>query len=597
MLLRSSLACLALVASGCAVDASSTTTTPSETRIASATQALGEGSFLYLRCNATGWGVDANTRLLTTGTPGVYELLFDVKESYMLNGGDDCVITETPVEDGWGSWQKYYAPSWGTLEAPAAISFTQEFTADVRNFKVKYKELGRHRAIVNTLEGYVSIARAGDLKGGDVLWSSAGNYSSDAKGTLYRVSAAGISRVDGATSLPQWTVATDGYGYLDPSCSGADLALVRSGSTPTITGLDAATGATRWTVNLGAEVGSSWFQIECDIARDALFVASGATNELFAFRRSSGQRLWSSSASGGLRYAGSAANYTLAVASGNTTPALIAFDDRGTPAWILAGTEGSWLTTALDAAGRLYVNDGTVRRLDASTGKVLWKAEAAEGESFAYYNGAPYRRGAGFLTRLDGETGAAQWTFAPAEYAGNWVDPVLAADGTLYSSLSTWRPCESTNPYECADTTVYALDAGTGAQRWRATYAQNGRVWTDARGGAYFSKQYEFSALDTATGAVRWTVQNPAATPSGYYGGFWSSIVDVDANGVYLQFYGPGYRYALSGLMAVNPSSGAVRWSKYDGSWGYYAFASDAQRIFATKSRYRESAGTVAILK
>ncbi|MDQ3234720.1 MAG: hypothetical protein M3Q07_23185, partial [Pseudobdellovibrionaceae bacterium] len=79
---------------------------------------LGDGTHLYLRCNTTTWDVNEMSRLKPGSTDFLRELSFDVKESWMTDAGDDCVITETPERNAWGAWQNYYGGQLSFLRVP-----------------------------------------------------------------------------------------------------------------------------------------------------------------------------------------------------------------------------------------------------------------------------------------------------------------------------------------------------------------------------------------------------------------------------------------------------------------------------------------------
>ena len=41
---------------------------------------LAPGTYLYLNCNATGWGLDATTRVQPTTDPNVYQVTYNVTQ-------------------------------------------------------------------------------------------------------------------------------------------------------------------------------------------------------------------------------------------------------------------------------------------------------------------------------------------------------------------------------------------------------------------------------------------------------------------------------------------------------------------------------------
>lgn len=135
-LISGSLAALLLCSCGSAGDS---------TEIRKAQSALlGGDTFLYFRCNATGWQPNPSTRLQPTSEPGVFVLTYDVNQPWMVRGhgaGDDCVFTETNQLDGWGSAQGYYSSV--PIDVPASASLEAR-SQNPKNFRVTYPKLGRY---------------------------------------------------------------------------------------------------------------------------------------------------------------------------------------------------------------------------------------------------------------------------------------------------------------------------------------------------------------------------------------------------------------------------------------------------------------------
>jgi hypothetical protein len=146
-------AAVALASVGCAADVDDA----SESTGSSSEALVGVDSYLYLRCNATGWGVDDATRLQPTSDPYLFQLEFDVTQAWMVSGGDQCVFTETPTMNGWGNWQKYYGRRGSaTVQVPGGDLLTN----GQNYFNVKYPALGHYRVTVNWRQGNFGIAAA-----------------------------------------------------------------------------------------------------------------------------------------------------------------------------------------------------------------------------------------------------------------------------------------------------------------------------------------------------------------------------------------------------------------------------------------------------
>jgi hypothetical protein len=108
---------------------------------------VGRDTYLYFRSNATGWGVDVNTRLLAFAAPNVFAKRFDVKEAWMVSGLDNATLTETNALDAWGTSQTTYGlVGTNVLTVPSTVGI--QATA-AGSFQVDYASTGRHRVLVN----------------------------------------------------------------------------------------------------------------------------------------------------------------------------------------------------------------------------------------------------------------------------------------------------------------------------------------------------------------------------------------------------------------------------------------------------------------
>ncbi len=107
-------------------------------------------AYIYLRCNATTWDVNAATRMkLVPGQPQLYSLTYEVKEDWMVTGHDDCTLTATPAKDAWGDYQVYFGIKNGFLSVPnGSISLSFSSNADVY-FKINYPAKGRYTAYLS----------------------------------------------------------------------------------------------------------------------------------------------------------------------------------------------------------------------------------------------------------------------------------------------------------------------------------------------------------------------------------------------------------------------------------------------------------------
>lgn len=138
---------LGLGLGGCAV-------TAEDGELGVTTQALiGQDTYLYFRCNATGWDVNAATRLTATADPYLFSLVFDVDEPWMVTNGDSCVFTETNQLDGWGTVQTQY----GSRDSQPIAVPGGGWLATGSSVPLRYPELGRYEVTVNWRQGTFTV--------------------------------------------------------------------------------------------------------------------------------------------------------------------------------------------------------------------------------------------------------------------------------------------------------------------------------------------------------------------------------------------------------------------------------------------------------
>ena len=119
----------------------------------------GQESYLYLRCNATSWDVVLENRLVPTSDPNRLTLTYEVKQPWMVTDWDDCVLTETPLKNQWGAWQRYYVLN----VKDAVVDSTYSVVEGQGNFKVKYPQEGTYTATVDWRQRTLRIEKHEDV--------------------------------------------------------------------------------------------------------------------------------------------------------------------------------------------------------------------------------------------------------------------------------------------------------------------------------------------------------------------------------------------------------------------------------------------------
>lgn len=209
---------------------------------------------------------------------------------------------------------------------------------------------------------------------------------------------------------------------------------------------------------------------------------------------------------------------------------------------------------AFDASTAFFVGpDHDLTAVDKNTGAVRWRTTTGSSGLTGGYNavvaGNVVALGDGSIFGIDRSNGAVIWTFAPNGVAspGAWA---MATDGSriFTGSLSGQ---------------VFAIDAATGAERWRS--AVIGTSQTMVRdpvlsGDLVFvcfkrgqsPSAGGIAALEAATGALRWSREFPQVPPFNEGGCFPNAVVagNVVAGGTH-----DGHIHAL------NIANGEIVWS------------------------------------
>jgi len=115
-----------------------------------------EEEYYYLRCNATGWNVGPNNRLVDSGT--TLDLSFDVSWPWMVSHSDMCIVTQTDELDGWGTEQAYLGTASPTLmDVPVGNYATTTVVPAGQYFRVSYPALGSYEAKFDAATGELQI--------------------------------------------------------------------------------------------------------------------------------------------------------------------------------------------------------------------------------------------------------------------------------------------------------------------------------------------------------------------------------------------------------------------------------------------------------
>lgn len=200
-----------------------------------------------------------------------------------------------------------------------------------------------------------------------------------------------------------------------------------------------------------------------------------------------------------------------------------------------------WSGAALNA-DTLYFggNDARVYALNSATGALTWVFPSDKTLSSIYAtpvidNDTIYVGGYDGIMRAINANGSQRWQFpteANLAVYGPIVPTALVVNNTVYYGDNMHN--------------FYALDAATGAKKWQ--FLTQNKIWSGAvyaNGTLYFgSLDHNLYALDAETGAQKWKTTA---------GGLIAGSPRVQDGVVYVG--------ALNTLLAVDASSGAIKWT------------------------------------
>jgi outer membrane protein assembly factor BamB len=310
------------------------------------------------------------------------------------------------------------------------------------------------------------------------------------------------------TGLRQaWAITPGSAGDLVTDPAVVDGAAYVGSTNGKVYALNAATGATVWTVTTGGQVRSS------PAVAGGVVYAGSADGRVYALNAATGAVLWSVTIGGQVLDAPTVTDGVVYIGSSNRRVYAL---NAATGAVLWSVTIGGQVLDAPTVTGGVvYVRgrDGNAYALDAATGATMWTASIG---------------------------GAPMFGFPPS------TSSPAVADGMVYVA----------GPYNGR---LYALDAATGATVWTASAGYTVGGTPAVAGGIVYALlgkglgSADLRALNAATGAIVWAVPGTSISSP-------SSVSPVVANGVL-------YTGTVAGvLVARDPATGAVLWS--DGGAG-----------------------------
>jgi eukaryotic-like serine/threonine-protein kinase len=326
---------------------------------------------------------------------------------------------------------------------------------------------------------------------------------------------------------------------------------------------------------------------------------TGAAGQL-AWKFKAGDRAGDPAISGGLVYV--VGNDGANPEDKGFAASLHALDEAtGTERWQFAMPGDSVDSAPVVSGGLVFVGTwGTyVYALDAATGAVRWKQKTgleihstpavSEGllcvagigsNSEAYESERPDSGGMNsteFVCALDAATGAERWRF---NSAGPLFSSPVVSGGSVYAASSEATDYSDTPEDESSPGFLYALDAASGTERWKFPTGPSGESPAVSGGLVYAGDLGGYlHALDAASGTERWksSVEDGAGPPTVSDGAVYVGGTD-------------GYVYAL------DAASGAQRWRCKTLFWASNPPAASADLVYAVARDHSGDAGYVYAL-
>ncbi len=538
---------------------------------------LGASTHLYLRCNSTSWDVNEISRLKPSQPDFLRELTFDVKEQWMIDSGDDCVITETPQLGGWGDWQKYYGGQLSNLKVPesARIRVPSEANESM-NFKLRFPALGRYRFTLNTRDGYFSVRKDAVPAAGDVAWTLPGNMLTDSSGKLFLSNyypQNSLSLVNGESGLPVWTYKAESYISFYGNCSTKDAIFVSL--TGRVAALSITTGRELWSTNLNGALQDTYGYLTCYPGHDQIYLSYGADRTtLVSLNRTNGRAIWSWTAPA---YAGimGVDNQRVFVSSyheGNTSLKAL-HKINGVQIW--EADPGSGYYSFTDDGSLFWLSGSQLTAVSPGTGQALWTYNGRQNDSIwlTFENNGLYIHEKTRISSLDKKSGRALWVYDYSAFADQYPYSQILKVGVIVVRV---------NDYNAGTSRQIALNSWTGKVIWEREEASTGSYLSeDNASGTWVINGKTIKSVDPWTGDVRWSYTLASDAP-------WESIMNVleqDRSTVYVAYGFVGSKYPPMGVLALDVKTGQQQWKTWMES-SVYRVGGDSRTLILNAGYY-----------
>jgi outer membrane protein assembly factor BamB len=538
---------------------------------------IGAGTHLYLRCNSTSWDVSEVSRLKPSQSEDLRELSFEVKEPWMTEAGDDCVITETPDLNAWGNWQHYYGAQLSSLRVPesARLRLPAEPEENLY-FKLRFPSLGRYRFVLNTRDGYFSVRKDAVPQSGEVAWTLPGNMLSDGLGNLFLSNyypQHSLSLVDAESGLPRWTYKAEDFISVYANCSTKSLVVVSLSSR--VVALSLKNGQEVWSTDLNGALKDAYAYLTCYSDQNEIYLSHGTDRTtLVSLNRKNGQFLWSWTAPAYAGIMGVDAHRVFVNSFHDARTSLKALHKiNGVELW--EADPGSGYHSLTEDGHLFWVGGSQLSALSPGTGQELWSFTGEQDASMwiSFEHNGLYVHEKNRLSALEKKSGRLLWAYDFSNFA----------DQNPYSQiLRTGVVMLRVNDYDAGVSRQIALNSWTGKFLWEREEASTSSYLSeDNQYGTWLIHGKSIKAMDPWTGTLRWTYTLDSENP-------WENIMSVleqDGSTVYVAYGFIGSKYPPMGVLALDIRTGALKWKNWMES-SLYRVGGDSRTLILNAGYY-----------
>jgi outer membrane protein assembly factor BamB len=538
---------------------------------------IGAGTHLYLRCNSTSWDVNEISRLKAAQPEYLRELTFDVKEPWMTDAGDDCVITETPKLNAWGDWQNYYGGQLSYLRVPEATRIRVQSEPDASmNFRLRFPSLGRYRFTLNTRDGYFSIRKDAVPEAGDVAWTLPGNMLSDALGNLFLSNyypQNSISLVNGANGLPLWTYKAESYISFYGKCNTKETVFVSLAGR--VAALSLKDGREIWSTDLNGALQDAYGYLSCYEGHDQIYLSYGADRtHLVSLNRSNGKTLWTWTAPAYAGIMGVDGQRVFVSSYQDARTSLKALHKiNGVQLW--EADPGNGYHTLTEDGALFWVSGSQLNALSPGTGQTIWSYNGRQDDSIwlTFEQNGLYVHEKSRISSVEKKSGRILWTYDYSAFAEQYPYAQILKAGVVMVRV---------NDYNAGVSRQIALNSWTGRVLWeREEPGTSSYLSEDNLAGTWVISGKTIKSMDPWTGTQRWSYTLDSEVP-------WENIMSVleqDRSTVYVAYGYVGSKYPPMGVLALDMKTGQVKWKNWMES-SIYRVGGDSRTLILNAGYY-----------